>query len=198
MTMKNLQFTLWGLLFSLVSMAQNTGEYQTIFRNSNMQITGQGGFDMQFSSLGGYYAYGAGGSGGAVLNKTLLIGGFGQEYTIDRTFAIHNVDYKNLEVGYGGLLFGYIHQGNRPMHVDAFLQVGWGALHAMDSDLPKISDNFMVLNPSVEVEFNLTCFFRIAVGGHYMFTTGINQYESIHNSDFSGSGGKLAFRFGWF
>jgi hypothetical protein len=195
--MKKSIVVLLSLVISVASYSQDKDEFQTIFGDSKVCVSGMGGFEMHFSSLGGYYAYGAGGGGGALLNRTLLIGGYGVGYSIDRTLTINTESYTNIGMGHGGFLFGYIHKGNKPVHPAAFLQIGWGELESFQPDT-RISDNFMVLNPSVEVEINVTRYFRISVGGHYQLVSGIGNYDELSNSDFSGPGGKLAFRFGWF
>ncbi|MGE4289603.1 MAG: hypothetical protein AB7E36_13035 [Salinivirgaceae bacterium] len=195
--MKKSIVVLLGLFVSVALYSQEKDEYQTVFGDSKVCVSGMGGFEMQFSSLGGYYAYGAGGGGGIILNRSLLIGGYGTGYSIDRTIILNTEVYNNIGMGHGGFLFGYIHKGNKPVHPAAFLQIGWGELES-DHLNNRISDNFLVLNPSLEVEVNVTRYFRIAVGGHYQFVSGINNYPELSNSDFSGPGGKLAFRFGWF
>ncbi len=186
-----------SLVISAASYSQDKDEFQTIFGDSKASVSGMGGFEMQFSSLGRYYAYGAGGAGGAIINRTLLIGGYGVGYFIDRTITINTKTYTNIGMGHGGFLFGYIHKGNKPVHPAAFLQVGWGELESFQPE-SQISDNFMVLNPSLEVEINVTRYFRIAVGGHYQLVSGAGNYPELSNSDFNGPGGKLAFHLGWF
>jgi hypothetical protein len=195
--MKKSIVVLLGLFISAASYSQDKDEFKTIFGDSKVCVSGMGGFEMHFSSLGGYYAYGAGGGGGAIINRSILLGGYGTGYSIDRTFTLNNTTINNLGIGHGGFWFGYIHKGNKPVHPAAFLQIGWGELESVQPTA-QISDNFMVLNPSLEVEINVTRYFRIAVGGHYQMVSGINNYPELSNSDFSGPGGKLALRFGWF
>ena len=48
---------------------------------------------------------------------------------------------------------------------------------------------------------NFTKFFRLGVGVHYRIVTGVNpsvHNSNLTNSDFSGPGVSLAFKFGWF
>ncbi len=195
--MKRLSIVLISLLMSFSVFSQENHEYQTIFGNNPIKVSGMGGFEMYFSSLGGYFAYGTGGMGAAIFSNSVLFGGYGISYTIDRTFVINNNQFKNMQTSMGGIILGYVHKANRAIHPAAFLQVGWGDLSFNDENT-SFSDNFIVLNPSIELEFNITKYFRMAIGGHYQFANGINNAVEIGNSDFSGPGGKLSFRFGRF
>jgi hypothetical protein len=59
------------------------------------------------------------------------------------------------------------------------------------------SDEFFVLEPALNVELNITSFFRINAGASYRYISGIN-YDNLRNEDFSGFSGVLTFKFGSF
>lgn len=201
--MKKSILTLFGIIFFTVALCQeNESEFKTIFGNQHMSVSGFGGFDMHFSYIGNGYSFGAGGSGGVLLSGQVFFGGFGMGSTIDKTIKFDNITINQANIGYGGLMFGYIFNGKKAIHPALFLQTGWGGIDFDEYNNATFgnysSDNIFVLNPSIEMEMNIARFFRLAIGANYQITTGVNEYYNLSNSDFSGPGGKIAFRFGWF
>lgn len=201
--MKKILLSFSALVIVMTTFCQeNDNEYRTIFGNQQMSVTGFGGFDMQFSYIGGGYSFGAGGSGGVLLNGQVFFGGFGVGCTVDKEIEIDNYTYNQVNMGYGGLMFGYIFSGKKAIHPAIFLQTGWGGIDLDEYNDGQhgyySSDNIFVLNPSIEMEMNITRFFRLAIGANYQIATGVNEFKTLSNSDFSGPGGKIAFRFGWF
>lgn len=187
-----------GVLIAVASYSQDKNdEYKTIFGDDPSEVSGFGGFDMQFSSLGGNFALGAGGSGGVLINNQIAFGGFGMGSTLDNTYEVDNNTYKNTSIGVGGLMLGYILNSKSPIHPSFFLQTGWGGVNLSDNNR-QLTDNVFVLNPSVKIELNFTRYFKMAIGAHYQFTMGVNKFDALSNSDFSGPGGNLSFIFGWF
>jgi hypothetical protein len=178
---------------------QKTDEFQTIFGNQIVKFGGMGGFEMNFSSLGGYFSYGSGGGGGVILNKSVFVGGYGMGNYINRDVIIDNIDYDNLNFGHGGFWLGYIFNGNAAIHPFLGLKLGWGGISQnYDQHHHNIGDIGFIITPSVEMEFNITRYFRIAAGGVYQIATGLENSYGLTNSDFSGPGGNISFRFGWF
>jgi hypothetical protein len=201
--MKKILLVIIGITIASAAFCQEEGdEYRTIFGNKNISVSGFGAFDMQFSYMGGGFAFGAGGSGGVLLGGQVFFGGFGLGCNIDKTVEMNNLTIDHVGIGYGGLMFGYIINHKNAIHPAVFLQTGWGGVNSYDNHNSMYDnypyDNVFVLNPSVEMEMNITRFFRMAVGANYQITTGVNEYTTLNNSDFSGPGGKISFRFGWF
>jgi hypothetical protein len=194
--MKKLLLAFALILIVSKAFCQNT-EYQTIFGNNPVSASGFGGFDMLFSSIGGNYAVGAGGSCGVLIGNQVFFGGFGMGSMLDKTFEIDNTLFSNTSMGCGGLMFGYIFNSRAAIHPAVFIQTGWGGI-TMHDEMKSITDNIFVLNPSLELELNFSRFFRIAIGAHYQYTMGVNKYSELGDDDFSGPGGKLSLRFGWF
>jgi len=185
---------------ALVSYAQESREYQTIFDGKALNISGMGGPFMQFTSVAGEFAHMMGG-GGAVLINGFFFGGYG----LGLTNQI--IDYKGgdlsrkLTLGHGGFWTGYVLGGNRAIHLTMSTLIGFGefGLASLDSDLPIYPDRFFVLAPTAEVELNLARYFRIGAGASYNLYTGIgDSRHSYTNSDLSSPGGFLSFKFGWF
>ena len=131
-----------------------------------------------------------GGYGGWMINHKLMIGigGYGLVSRQDGFTADGEVDEANkLHMGYGGLMLEYTFMQNKKIHMTSGLLIGGGAIEngygADYSDSPgsnfhTVSEStFTAFQPSVNVEANMTNWFRVAVGG---------GYRLIHGSDIEG------------
>jgi len=192
-----------AIIIGLSVIAQD--DYKTIFGDGSIKkIRGFGGPLMTFTTIDGQFAHMMGGGGGIILNDQVIFGGFGSGVT-NRIDAVRTVDgvelYTDQEVdlGFGGLWFGYIIKGNAPIHPVIHTQIGWGSIELKDKDdyIAHSTDPIFVLNPIVELEMNITRFFRLSVGGNYRLGFGVGT-RGFSDSDISGPGGFLAFKFGWF
>ena len=203
--MKKITILLLAMATSFHLFAQEDDEFRTIFQGDIKKIRGFGGPNMEFTAIDGGFAHMMGGGGGIILNDQLIFGGFGVGMT--NSIDAKNIDANgvneyqgyNLEYGYGGLWFGYIIKGKLPIHPVIHTQMGWGSVTVGEPySSPEHSDNVFVLNPIVELEMNITRFFRLGVGANYRFNFGLNRLDGYGNQDFSGPGGFMSFKFGWF
>jgi len=175
-------------------------EYRTILDNQDLRISGLGGPFMQFTTVAGEFGFMMGG-GGAVLLDNFFVGGYGLGLTNAIPDYINDNPGDQLTLGHGGFWLGYSLFGNKPIHVAFSTMIGWGEFGITQSDgyYPYLRDNIFVLAPTVELEANLTRYFRIGAGVSYNIFTMVD--ESMHgytNSDLSALGGFLSFKFGWF
>ena len=82
--------------------------------------------------------------------------------------------------GYGGLYVEPIVFPRSPIHVSFPVLFGAGGISYVSKDadqndnLIEDSEVFLLIEPSAELELNLTRFFRIALGGSYRFPTAFN------------------------
>lgn len=192
--------TLLGLILivTLAAFSQEK-EYQTIFDNQDLRISGMGGPFMQFTGVAGEFGHMMGG-GGAVLLNDFFFGGYGLGLTnaIPDFVNMNNADDR-LSLGHGGFWIGYVIFGDRPVHFTVSSLIGWGEFGIMQSGeyYPYIRDNIFVLSPTAEVELNLTRYFRIGAGISYNIYTMVDL-RGYKSSDLSAPGGFLSFKFGWF
>lgn len=175
-------------------------EYQTIFDNQDLRISGMGGPFMQFTSVAGEFGHMMGG-GGAVLLNNFFFGGYGLGLTNAIPDYVNDNPSDRLTLGHGGFWLGYSLFGQKPIHVTLSSMIGWGEFGVMQYDgyYPFVRDKIFVVAPAVEVEVNLTKYFRIGAGASYNLYTMMD--ESMHgyrSSDISAPGGFLSFKFGWF
>ncbi|MEZ5069972.1 MAG: hypothetical protein R2751_03130 [Bacteroidales bacterium] len=175
-------------------------EYRTIFDAQDLRITGMGGPFMQFTTLGGEFAHMMGG-GGAVLLNNFFVGGYGLGLTnMIPDYVNQNTDH-TLTLGHGGFWMGYALAGNRPVHASLSTLVGWGEFGIMEFDryYPFVRDQVFVLTPMLEVELNLTRYFRLGIGATYNLVTMVDEgLHGYRSADLSSPGAVLSFKFGWF
>ena len=132
------------------------------------------------------------GGGGGVLLGDFFLGGYGEGLT-NPIIAGGN----KTEFGHGGFWAGYSFMGKNPFHPVLSTQMGWGTLTQMDDYTVLSTDNVFVVNPAIELEMNFTRFFRLGIGAHYRLVTGVNT-STLTDTDLSGPGAFLSFKFVWF
>jgi len=192
------------LLLALSSWSQDR-EYQTLVDFDEVRISGQGGIFMQFTGVDGEFAHMMGG-GGAILVGDFFFGGYGLGLTnrvlVDRPepqYADYYQPGDRLTVSHGGFWMGYSLFGDRAIHMSISTLLGWGQLGVKAENYPENlwPDGIFVVSPTLEVEMNLTHFFRLGVGGTYNIYTFVDL-PGYTSADFSAPGGFLSFKFGWF
>ena len=199
------KLTVIGLILALVvqSRAQER-EYQTLVDFDQVRISGMAGPFMQFTMVDGEFAHMMGG-GGAVMVGDFWFGGYGLGLTnriqvdVSRYQDYRVGDY--LSVSHGGFWLGYSLFGDKPIHVAISSLIGWGQVgvgHEYGYNI--YQDGMFVVCPTVEVELNLTRFFRLGAGASYNLFTLVDpaNIPGYRSSDFSAPGGFLSFKFGWF
>lgn len=181
-------------LFITASLYCQDQEIQTLF-GYGTRISGFGGPFMSFTMVNNEFAHMMGGGGGVLLGDFFL-GGYGEGLT-NYIEDIEGGD--KIEFGHGGFWTGYSFFGVKPLHPTFSLQVGWGNISLQDPEGwdTYYNDNIFVVNPTIELEMNFTKFFRLSIGGHYRFVTGVDA-SILTNQDMSGPGVFLGFKFGWF
>ncbi|MFZ1729098.1 MAG: hypothetical protein WBQ23_06980 [Bacteroidota bacterium] len=60
------------------------------------------------------------------------------------------------------------------------------------------AESVFVVEPAVNVELNVTEWFRISAGASYRFVSGLNELQGIEDKDLSGPSGSLSMKFGAF
>jgi hypothetical protein len=193
-------------LFILLILAAGTTvfsqerEYRTILDNQDLRISGLGGPFMQFTSVAGDFGFMMGG-GGAVLLNDFFFGGYGLGLTNAIPDYVNDNPSNQLTLGHGGFWLGYALFGNKPIHLTFSSMIGWGefGITQYDDYEPYIRDNIFIVAPTVELEANLTRYFRIGAGVSYNVYTMVD--ENLHGytgGDLSSVAGFLSFKFGWF
>jgi hypothetical protein len=205
-----------GLLFIFIlaiSFAKAQDSYQndeirTLF-SKNQSIGGYGAFTMSYSNIDGYDAFVTGGRGAVIFDHALAIGlgGYGFVNNLDYDHYNNN---RNLSLagGYGGLLIEPIIAGKSPVHLSFPILIGGGGVALVDmyswdyrgNPYPGYEydyDAFFVIEPAVELEFNIARFFRLAAAVSYRFTSDIQLHQTDKDA-LRGFNYGLTFKFGKF
>ncbi len=187
------------ILFLAVAAHAQNREYRTIFDHQDLRISGLGGPFMQFTAVAGEFGHMMGG-GGAVMLNDFFVGGYGLGLTNAIPDYLNDRPDNRLSLGHGGFWIGYVLFGDRPIHLSVSSLIGWGEFGMMDRDAyyPYIRDNIFALSPTLELELNLTRYFRIGAGASYNLFAMVDGSHGYTSSDLSAPAGFLSFKFGWF
>ena len=197
--MKKTIILLFVVVLSSAAFSQER-EYRTILDNKDLRISGMGGPFMQFTSVAGDFGFMMGG-GGAVLLDDFFFGGYGLGLTNAIPDYVNDNPSDQLSLGHGGFWLGYSLFGNKPLHAAFSAMLGWGEFGITQGEgaYPYIRDNIFMVAPTIELEANLTRYFRIGAGVSYNLYTMVD--DNIHgytSGDLSSVAGFLSFKFGWF
>jgi hypothetical protein len=174
-------------------------EFRTIFDGDNIKIGAFGGPIMSFTVIDGQFSHMMGGGGGLMIGG-FYFGGYGQGMT-NNIRANTNNDNDYLGFGHGGFITGFTLFGSKAVHPTLNALIGWGNV-SIENRIDETTieqDGVFVFEPSLQVELNLTKFFRVAIGGGYRLVSSLDMDNyGYKNNDFSGFSGQLALKFGWF
>jgi hypothetical protein len=209
--MKKLALILSLILIVSLTKAQDNyqnDEIQTIF-SKNRSNGGYGAFTISYSEIGGRDALVTGGRGAFIFDHSLAIGlgGFGFVNNLDYN-SHSNLNEYSLAGGYGGIFFEPIIAGKSPVHVSFPILIGMGGVSLFQNygwdyweqhnPYPSIgNDVFFVIEPAVELEFNLARFFRLAANVSYRHTSEIELFETKGDA-LRGFNFGMTFKFGKF
>jgi len=193
---------------------ENTNNYEsdeikTLFGAQN-SVGGYGAITMQYTEIDGRDAFIFGARGGVVLGHMISMGLGGSGFFNDVHYDSNAGTDLSLAGGYGGFFFEPILMPKYPVHVSFPVLIGAGGVAVVsmngdnwDSEFhSEASDAFMVIEPGVEIELNVTHFFRFCVGARYRYTSDVDiQFplnEAIPTDILKGFSGGVTFKFGKF
>ncbi len=194
----------------------DTNKYRTLF-GDNISYGGYGSLSMGYTKIGKYDAFTPGISGAWIIGHGFGLGFEGRGFITElSTGIIPDEDYSFITGGYGGLLIEPVLFGMQPVHVAIPILIGAGAIVFESSNNQYYNypysyyhydyDQFFVFQPGVEVELNLTRFFRLAVGVKYRLTSDVNltttynqqTIEILNKNDLNNMVFEMTFKFGRF
>ena len=186
-------------------------------KSSEIQtLTGRGhsngfyfGFHTEYSQVAGYDAFGAGGTLAYIANHGLAVGFSGKGFFTElyETLPGSTPSY-GYNGGYGGILIEPILFPRYPVHVAFPILLGGGGIARSiitDYSYPydhtdmyvENAEAFLIAEPGVEIEFNVSRWMRLAVGGSYRFTTALDN-SSFSSNPMDGFTAGFSFKFGKF
>lgn len=195
--MKKLIFSLICVLsIGTLHAQESDNDFKTLFGGKGDHSNGgYGAIMVNYSNIADRDALLIGGRGAWIIDHNFGFGIGGYGFMTDPktdpylTDPITGLPQKyQIAGGYGGLLFEPIIGAKRPVHLSFPILIGAGGIaytkHWENTDWENSdhdykntyedSDAFFVLEPGVEVEFNMLKFFRIALSASYRYTSNIN------------------------
>lgn len=208
--------------------AQEEREFRTLFDQLGpIKVSGFGAPILEFSAVQNEFAVFNGG-GGAVLINQFFIGGYGMGLSTNHyrkinvyqetTGNYYNYSDDRINFGHGGFWLGGIFHPADAIHLAASTKLGWGGISLYEQNQSwelrryEIIDNVFVIQPQVEMEMNITRWFKLNVGVGYRLVSGIDKTYPVYDnnfvrigeepyfgkSDFNGFSGTVSFLFGGF
>ena len=182
--MKKLSLLIFlGLAFLLATAQDNDDtEIQTLFTKSRSN-GGYGAVSFSYTQIDGKDAFMMGGRGAWVIGHSFALGFGGNGFINDVNYQNpHDMGINNgLAGGYGGLYLEPIVAPRFPVHLSFPILIGAGGItnviysqvwedYVYDETL---TDTYFVIEPTAELEFNMTRNIRMALTCGYRFTTDI-------------------------
>lgn len=182
-------------------------EFKTIFGGKS--VGGYGGIGVGYSLIDSRHALTFDARGGIILGHGVSLGiggaGFINEYKYNQQLSKE----VSMVGGYGGFYVEPILFPKLPVHLSFPILIGMGGAayttfvedengdFTEENNVEETSSVFLVIEPSVELEFNLTNFFRLAAFMSYRFTSDLDMANVPADALQSYSAG-LRFKFGKF
>ncbi len=170
-----------GYFLTFAQDKQDNDQISTLF-SGDRSNGGYGAISFSYTQINGKDAFLMGGRGSWVIGHSFAIGLGGCGFMNDMNYHdIHNMTINNnLAGGYGGFYLEPIVAPRYPVHVSFPILFGFGGISriAYDQQWDQIitngqADSFMVIEPTAELEFNLTRHMRMAATFGYRFTSDI-------------------------
>lgn len=203
---KIILFTL--LLASAQLYAQDASKSTSRF--GKLQHSGYGALTTNYSKFNGDDAVFVGAYGGWMINHKLMLG-LGGQYLVTQHdgfgFNTETNKENDLKMGYGGLMVEYTFFENKRLHATANTLFGVGFVtngshggydvETGESWRSTDESGFLAIQPSVNVEYSVTNWFRISAGGGYRLITSADMV-SISNAKMSAPPANVTLKFGVF
>jgi hypothetical protein len=216
--MKKLIIIAFAAVCIFPAAAQERNNPETLIQG-DISSGGYGGVDVKGAQIKGKNAVLIGGRGGWIVNSTFILGGGGygmvSQLSVDSIAGVPGASH-HVEFGYGGLILSYMMNSDKLVHLAGHVLVGAGGVsykeYGMEDDEHHIGGVFstsfwpsqveqhsvvFVLEPSAEVELNISEHIRAALGASYRYVSGVTV-PNLKDSDFSGAQIQFGMKFGNF
>jgi len=182
-------------------------DVKTLFGDGYISHGGYGSFSIGYSEIDRKDALTMGARGAWVIGHWFAMGFAGSGFLNDYHFNNNLSRNVNLSGGYGGLLLEPILFPKFPVHISIPVVIGAGGIAYTTSYsyteyydpgyFVEDASSFLVVEPGVELEFNVVKFFRLAIGGYYRTTSKIDLYDTSEDV-LNGFSGGVTLKFGKF
>lgn len=178
----------FGFLMATAQEERECNEISTLFSRSHSN-GGYGSMSFSFTEIDGKDAFLVGARGSWIIDHSLAIGLGGSGFVNDINY--HNWRdndlNNNLAGGYGGLYIEPIIAPRLPVHLSFPILFGVGGIARIDEHHQWQSnwmygdanqDAFLILEPAVELEFNMTRHMRLGALLSYRFTSKVEMDDT--------------------
>ena len=177
-------------------------EQKTIFGSTKVEHGGYGAFTLKYGTIDNVNATIVGGRGGWILNHKLAFGFGAYGLYSDKKSIVADFEY-NYTGGYGGFIVEPIFFSNKIVHFSAPIMFGggWvGRLQKVDNSYQVMYKDlaFLVVEPGLEIDLNITRKFRIALGAYYSIANDIDGESEISDQIINNLSVGLQFKWGIF
>ena len=180
------------------------------FLREKLEIKGFGSPIVKLTKVHNEFDLMIGARGAVLLNRALAIGIGG--YSL--ASSIHVSDpQSNFEMEYAGLILEFVFPSDKLVHLSASTLIGWGSLNNAANrnwmydpyyddrhsyaNYNLVDDSFMVIEPELDFELNMTTFFRLGLGISYRYISGVDLMP-LTNADLKGLATVFTFKVGKF
>ena len=195
--------------------AQDEEEAIQTILSDEIVFSGFGSPFVEFSSVNDQFAVILGGGGGLMVNQSVFIGGYFEglmtNHYREDLHTIVDAEKPKISFEHGGIWLGYVYKHQKAVHGGLSMKLGWGEIDLKDSENGNpdsdydYRDRIFNIQPQVELEFNMTRWFKINVGAGYRFVTSIDatygnspgdQVDFYDKNDFNSPVGTISLIFG--
>jgi hypothetical protein len=218
------KFLLFFLLtfFSFPLFAQDDSTYsnkEEVIFPKIQKIGVFGGPSMKIGQINRTVGLFMGGEGGVILNNQLIIGGGGYSLITNVDASSYFEPKLELNMDYGGVIFGYIDRSNQAIHYSIHTLIGGGEISwsnqnswlgfkgSNDNEDKFSKDSYFVIEPGVNIEMRLYKNVEMDFGLNYLFAFDVNSQITLNsdngqtyikklgNNDLNGISGTLKVKF---
>lgn len=194
--MKKYLFLLVSILLATSLLAQE----ETLV-GEGLHSGGYGGPVWKVGLVNGNAGMFSGGRGGWIINHKFAIGGggYGSMVDVESDAVSDNGKTLYIDLNYGGFEMEYIHNSDKVIHWTIHTMIGGGSVRLLEHEPNRTieTEKFFVVEPNLNLDINISSWFRIGLGASYLITMGLDS-EKISNSDISGPSGLIILKFGSF
>lgn len=220
--MKKVFTLLLVALFVQFGFAQEEKEFpkknddmKTVFTKDNLKFTG--GYiapELKVSNVHEDMSLFVGGKLGFTFNESFSIGVAGYGLANNSNFLTQDPEMSSISLipvrigmGYGGLNMEYTIFSNKVIHFTVPVVVGAAGVYVYEDDNDFFNNEWdeiensaaFVVEPGVNIEFNLFKFFRLDLGASYRYVSGTDfKTVELKDEDLSDLSFNATFKFGFF
>ncbi len=180
------------LLINFSVMAQTEPEPKTLFKSG--RATGFGQFDVKYTQIRDNDVLILGGQGGVILNRHVILGLTAHSTVNDLYFdGTAPAERLSFQMGYGGILLGYIVAPVKVVHISFPVSFGAGTVNIYNrinesfyGETIKVdieNSLFLYTEPGIQLELNIVKFMKIAAGVSYRLNHSLDLTNPIKSND---------------